>query len=633
MKKTLYFSLFFLASLPALAGDGDYAASKIPAALLKNAHVVIRNNERLVQLKSLDKMVIREKMVMTVLDEKGDRFAYMAEAYDKFTSIESMDGTLYDADGKKLKSVRKSEIKDESGTGDNNLADDHRYKHHSFYHKIYPYTVEYETEIIERQSMFYPTWDPVDDEHIAVEHSVIVVEVPKDYVLRYKCYNCVEPVISNGDKKQYKWELANFSAVTLEFASPSWKYIVPYVLIAPSQFQIDDYTGNMTDWNEFGKFSSVLNQGRDVLPDAIKQKVHQLTDGLSTREQKVDALYSYLQNNTHYISIQLGIGGWRPFDAAYVSSKAYGDCKALSNYMVALLKEAGITSYYTLIKAGEVQDIITEFPSQQFNHVITCVPNGKDTMWLECTSQTKAAGYMGEFTGNRHALLITEQGGRLVSTPSYSYKDNIRQRTIKASINEEGHLTAQVRTNYKAVAGEHIYGMIHQLSNDKIKEYLKEKIDLPNFEITQFSYKENRSQLPSVDESIDLLANHYASISGKRIFVVPNLLSKMNTRLDATEERKYDIELGSENTIVDSVEITVPAGYRLEALSPDTKLEAKFGKYSSFLQLDGNKLRYYRRLEQYKGHYAAKEYSDLAKFYDQVYKADRSRVVLVKNEQ
>lgn len=630
----MYLFGIMLAYLPAVAGEGEYAVNKIPAALLKNAHIVIRNSERFIQVKSLDKMIVREKTVMTVLDEKGDRYAYMAEGYDKFTSIESMDGTLYDANGKKLKSVKKNDIKDASNTQEISLADDNRVKYHNFYYKTYPYTVEYETEVINRTTMFYPSWNPVIDEHIAVERSTMTVEVPKDYVLRYKCYNCIEPVLSGDDKKQYKWELSNFAPVTKEYASPAWKKIVPYILIAPSQFEIEDYAGNMSDWAELGKFVYALTKGKDVLPDNVKQKVHQLTDGLSTKEEKVQALYNFLQNNTHYISIQLGIGGWRPFDAAYVSSKAYGDCKALSNYMVSLLKEAGILSYYTLVQAGDDEDdIITEFPSQQFNHVITCIPNGKDTIWLECTSQTEVPGYMGEFTGNRHALLITEQGGKLVSTPTYSYKENVKQRTITASVDEEGHLTAQVRTNYKAIARDYIHQVIHGLSNDKIKEYLKDRIDLPSFEIKQFSYKENRSLLPSIDETVDLVADHYASISGKRIFIVPNLISKGRTRLEATEERKYDVELSSESTSMDSVEITIPAGYRLESLAPDTKLETKFGKYSASVRMDGNKIRYFRRFEQYSGHYPAKEYAELAKFYDQIFKADRSRVVLVKNEQ
>ena len=69
-------------------------------------------------------------------------------------------------------------------------------------------------------------------------------------------------------------------------------------------------------------------------------------------QTKVAVLYNYLQQNTHYVGIQLGIGGWQTYDAAYVATKKYGDCKALSNFMISLLKEAGIKGHAVVIKGG-----------------------------------------------------------------------------------------------------------------------------------------------------------------------------------------------------------------------------------------------------------------------------------------
>ncbi|MBC7866078.1 MAG: hypothetical protein H7X88_00975, partial [Gloeobacteraceae cyanobacterium ES-bin-316] len=45
-----------------------------------------------------------------------------------------------------------------------------------------------------------------------------------------------------------------------------------------------------------------------------------------------------------------------------------------------------------------------------------------------------------------------------------------------------------------------------------------------------------------------------------------------------------------------------------------------------------DKIIYYRLVEKYSGRYAAKEYNNLVKFYDQVFKAERSKLVLVKEE-
>src|SRR5690606_888532 len=119
------------------------------------------------------------------------------------------------------------------------------------------------------------------------------------------------------------------------------------------------------------------------LPAHIAQQVKALTSGITDVKEKITVLYNYLQKNTRYISIQLGIGGWQPFDDSYVAKNGYGDCKALTNYMQSLLTSANIPSFYTLVYAGASgtakNRFVPDLPSQQFNHVVICVPTGKDS--------------------------------------------------------------------------------------------------------------------------------------------------------------------------------------------------------------------------------------------------------------
>jgi hypothetical protein len=404
------------------------------------------------------------------------------------------------------------------------------------------------------------------------------------------------------------------------------------VLIAPSDFEAEGYKGNMSTWTDYGKFFYQLRIGRDVLPDDIKKKVHELTDNLKDPRQKVYVLYDFLQKNTHYISIQLGIGGWQPFPADYVATKRYGDCKALSNYMVALLKEAGIKGKYVEIRAGaDAAFMVEDFPSFQTNHVITCVPMEKDSIWLECTSQTESPGYMGSFTGGRKAILIDEDGGHVVKTPSYSASDNKRCRAVSAEINPEGNLDAEVSTVYSGLRQELPHELINEVSNDEREKYLNRLFHLPTYKVDKSRYEEEKGTIPIVKEYLHVVSPNYASVSGKRLFIVPNLFDRSNYRLPADSVRRYDFIDKEAFTDIDSITIKIPAGYQPEAVPPEVRIDSKFGKYSASVKVMSDKIVYYRRWEEAVSRFPPSDYAGLVKFYEQLYKADHNRVVLVKN--
>ncbi|HWR34181.1 MAG TPA: DUF3857 domain-containing protein, partial [Chitinophagaceae bacterium] len=622
--------------LAVLAGGGEYAVSKIPDVLKKNAHVVKRMEQVRFEVVNTGEAVLWKKYALTILDEKGDEQAGFLEYYDKLHEIKNIEGALFDSEGKELKRLKNRQIMDITGNDDDNLIDDRRRKYHNFYFKVYPYTVQYEVEIRFNGTMFFPMWLPREDEQYSVEQSSISIVYPADYTIRFKSYNYNgDPVATAGEKgkKVLTWQIKELPAIDDEFASPSWYEINTAVLFAPAEFELQQYKGSMINWQEFGKFVYQLKQGRDQLPENIKQAVHQIADNAKDSREKIAALYKYMQKNTRYISIQLGIGGWQPFDAKYVAAKSYGDCKALTNYMYSLLKEAGISSCYTLVKAGRNADkIIADFPSQQFNHVILCIPLQKDTMWLECTSQTMPVGYLGDFTCDRYALMINENGGTLVRTPKYSMQENLELRHIKATLDKEATLQVKAVTSYGGLQQDMYHDLIHSLSKDKVKEFLHEQLDFATYEVSNFDYKEINGILPTVQETLDIAVSNYATITGKRLFIIPNIMTRTRRKLTANEERKFDIELDFEYTDVDTVEITLPEGYALEFMPQDVLVNSKFGRYYCSVKLKGNQLLYYRRMEYYGGYFPAKDYTELVKFYETIYKADRNKVVLVKGQ-
>jgi ribonucleotide reductase alpha subunit len=259
------------------------------------------------------------------------------------------------------------------------------------------------------------------------------------------------------------------------------------------------------------------------------------------------------------------------------------------------------------------------------------VPLQKDTMWLECTSQTLPAGYLSGFTSNRYALMIDEDGGHLVKTPSYNFKDNLQIRKIKAMIDESGKLNADVATEYTGMQQDNLFDMINTYSKKEQLEYLKKEIDLPTYDITTFDYKTIPSQIPAIDEKLNLVADNYAQVSGKRLFIQPNLLSKTSLRLK-DEERQSDIDVIFEYRDIDTVEIVIPKGFVPEAMPETVAFTNKFGQYKISYKVDGDKVMLTRLFERKSGRYPATDYKELVKMYGDMYKADRGKIVLVKKE-
>lgn len=630
-----YILLIFLSvhCLLHAADKEEYAVSKIPLTLITGANAVKRYEEIKFQMISLSKCRWYKKVVITVLNENGDKFAQVSESYDRLRSIETFEGKLYDALGNKIKSVKKSDIQDVSGTDAGTLADDSRIKAHSFYYRSYPYTVEYETELQFDGSYIFPYWFPIEGAYMSVQESNITVKVPSDYTLRYKVYNLANKVVAleEGGNKIYKYEQKNILPVRNEVYAPDWTDIFPAINFSPTKFEFEGYQGDLSSWKNFGNFQWQLNKGRDQLPVQSKTAIHQIADTIKDVKLKVQRLYEYMQQHTRYISIQLGIGGLQPFDANFVATKKYGDCKALSNYMYAILKEAGIKSCYTIIGSGERgKHVQADFPADYFNHIILAVPLAKDTMWLECTSQTMPAGYLGDFTNDRYALMVDEDGGKLVRTPKYNYLSNTQRRKINATIDAEGNATIQTETIFKAMAQDDLHGMIHALSKEKVKEFLNRAISLPQYELMDYQYRESNGGLPEVYEHLTINATNFATVSGKRIFVTPNMFSKTGMRLTADTSRKYDLLLDDEYQDVDSVVIQLPNGYQPESLLQPIAISSKFGKYKASVKVEGNTLIYYRFMERYSGRFAPADYNEFVKFYEQIYKADRGRVVMVK---
>jgi transglutaminase-like putative cysteine protease len=609
-----------------------YDANLIPDSMKTNANAVIREEIMEYLYITSQNNVLKIKQVITVLNKNGDNQAILEIGYDKFRKVNIINANIYKADGEPYRKIKTSEIKDNSGSVGYDLYSDSRYKYFAPMVSEYPYTVEYEYQINYSGSYYFPDWLAFHGYNVSIEKSEFKIQVIKNYQINYKEYNFNNsPDITHEELTDtYIWKAENIKAVDNEpFSDEIFRY-VKAVFTAPSEYTLAGYTGNMNSWKDFGLWFQKLNAGRDQLPQERVDELRTLISNISDDREKVKVLYKYLQQRTRYFFVAFGIGGLQPFEAATLDKVGYGDCKGLTNYMKALLNAAGITSFYTLVKSGDnFPQLISDFPSHQFDHVILCVPLKNDTIWLECTSQISPFGFLGYFTSDRQVLLIKDDGGEIARTPVYSLEQNYQITYTTVNLSIEGNAVANITRKFGGLQFDNFHGEL-QLGAEDQKRWLYNYLKIPNYKIDKYNFRQENKDLPESILNISITANGYGSSSDKRIFLPLNMVNQSEYIPKKLKQRWGNIEKKISYIDIDSVTYNLPGGIDIEFLPEKKELKSRFGEYISLASVKDDKITYVRQIKMFKGNFPKETYEELIKFYREINLSDNSQAVLVK---
>ena len=381
--------LFFFTSVLS-AQKSEYAIQFISDSLKINANAVVRFEQIDINIASQQSMTIKTKRVVTILNEYGLSTIQATESYNKSTTIRNIEGIVYDAFGNETKKIKRKDFRDQSAIDGGTLITDDRYLYLDYTPSQYPFTFEFNSEVSTSTTAFIPQWMPINSYAVSVEKCILNVSFPTKLGFKKKEFNFSNFNIQKTevDVQHLKYVAVNFPAQKKEDYSQSIYKIFPRVMMALEYFNLEGVDGNATNWAEFGKWwSDKILAGTEEIPEATKLKMQTLVGNEKDPIVKAKIIYKYVQEKVRYVSIQEGIGGWKPMLAKDVDRLGYGDCKALTNYTKALLNSVGVTSYYTKLYGDNYKrDIISDFVSQQGNHIILAIPTDDKYIFLECTS-------------------------------------------------------------------------------------------------------------------------------------------------------------------------------------------------------------------------------------------------------
>ncbi|MGK0364627.1 MAG: hypothetical protein ACI85O_001685 [Saprospiraceae bacterium] len=630
--------LFILLCIPFLTFSQknklEYSAFLIPANLTENANEVIRIDKTIVNVKNESEARISIKKVVTILNDDSNANTFVLH-YDSESAIKNISASIYDSMGNALRKMNKDEIQDYSAVGGGTIYGDSRVKYFELNHSDYPYTVEvnYEKRLGGMAFAFFPDWRIQSSPDEAVQSSEFILKTPTTFKIDYRAYHInSEPIVSNENETvSHSWKAENIPALEVEPLIDRNSLKMPYVLINPKKFVVEGYPGSIENWQKFGLFINSLWEGRNVLSPGMKAEIKKMTADATTEREKINRLYRWMQDNMRYVSVQLGIGGWQTFPASYVESNKFGDCKALTNFMMTMLEEVDIKSDPALVYAGSYTPNYEEdFASPRFNHVILNIPS--EEYWLECTSNYNPPNYLGRFTEDKTVMIFNREGGKLGHTPKSDAAANLAERKIEVELAMDG--SASVKNTSKLYHHRESPWRYYSFekSDEDLKKYFRENTSLPTFQFESFAVTPNRDE-PFTELNFKVKINRYGSKAGKRFFVPINLVSPRSyVPAKLTEDRKNEVVIKNGYTDKDVITISLPTGYKAESIPTGKKeITTEFGSYSLELQQLGNKVICLRNFTIKDVTLPAESYDAVRKFYKDVAKADKMQLVLVKS--
>jgi hypothetical protein len=431
---------------------------------------------------------------------------------------------------------------------------------------------------------------------------------------------------------QLSYMASNISAQKQEEYSPSFSVVLPKVMMGLELFHLEDVDGSAKSWKEFGQwYSREILTGTTILPEETKAKMRALIGDEMNPIVKAKLIYDYVQQKSRYVSIQVGIGGWKPMDASDVDRLGYGDCKALTNYTKALLEVVGVPSYNTILYGDSYKkDIESDFVSMQGNHMILAIPNEDNYIWLECTSQDDPFGYQGTFTDDRNVLVIKPEGGEIVRTKLYKDKDNTQSSSGSYFLSKEGDLVGKItiisegsQYNQKAL-------LVNLPPTEKEAHYKRYWGNIRNLKITNTAFFNDKENV-RLTEKTEINAGNYGNISGGKMMFALNAYNQYTGSVKRIRNRKNPFEIQRGFSDSDEIAIVLPHEFAVEFLPNNYELKSKFGEYKTkYIKKEDGSLIYERSLFITKGMYSNTDYDEYRLFIEQVSRNDNAKIILTK---
>lgn len=647
-----FISICLFLGASAAYGDGvppwlqQAAALTPPVYDIKGLPAVVILNDESVTISSDGTVVRTHRWAVRMLEREGRREAFARVVYQTDSDkVRNLNGWLIRKIGQPKEYGKKETV--DRALVDNDLYNEARMRYISGYDDADAGDVFGFESVLEERTVFSQMQFSFQDDLPSMQ-SRFSLNLPAGWKADGITFNYakVEPVIAGSS---YRWELRDLKPIRNEPGSPSWASLAPRLAVSfyPEQAMATQIR-TFSSWNDVAKWMAEVEDPQMTVDDNLAAKAQELTAGLKTEFEKLQAISRYVQG-LQYISIQVGVGkggGYRPHSATEVFAKSYGDCKDKANLMRAMLSILKIESYMVSITADDPTYVRAEWASpHQFNHCIIAIritdatkvpsvvvhPKLGRLLIFDATDPYTPIGDLPEDEQGSLALIDHKDTDALIQMPIMPAERNRLDRKIEVSLSPTGAISGTVNEKTSGQSARRERSQLKGLSAPDYNRVIEGWISrgATGAKVSKITPTDNHQE-GSFDLKVDFSANAYAQVMQERLMIFkPAIIGRLERFSFSTEKRMNPFMMDA-TSYSESVKIKLPEGFAVDEMPEATKLQTAFGNYDATYEVSGDYLVFNRALTINRSTILPDKYQTVKDFFGMVHAAEQSPVVLIR---
>lgn len=447
---------------------------------------------------------------------------------------------------------------------------------------------------------------------------------PKDYKFNYKTRKMSsEPVKSEtADGLLYTWSLHDEPAIEFESGMPSLDEIGKVLTISSIQ-----------DWAFMVDWYSDIAQTKTRTTYEIEEKVQEILANKDkmTEEDILREVYEFITEYIRYSSVSFRQSGWIPQKARDVLVTKIGDCKDVATLCISMLREAGISANYVLLKTAHSSRTPADLPMPDFDHCIVSVDTKKGPQILDLTANNFPIGSVPEMDLDGFALLIKPG----VSKPMTLDRSHFAPRSINTNtvmtVNDDGSVLIDQKIVFSGSLSAYLRDYFRNKGKNEQEKSIIEMLGsrYPNVKLKEFSFNNLDTIANTLSYSLAFEVPGFVMETGRfKILKAPWSYAESSDEALAYEKRAYPYSYyPSTDTVAEHLEIRLPAGYApVELLNAD--YTSPVAQFASKYEFKNGVISGKRTFVNKKNVVSTEEYDVFKKFYNSVVKEDSKQILL-----